>query len=474
MNRKKLKNLICSVFAGGAMLLGNAAEAGIVTDRFPIQMYAEQRVYSYNSAGASGYAGWADGSTDLIRVIGYQNGWVHVYHPGSGGRTVNRWCKADELFANPGYSNRSAHVSNYQTVYRTSSSGTQFGSVNNEDVIVLAEKNNRAQILYRLDNGQGYKVGWIASSAVASNGGRNTNITNPIQTANDYVPINDGWYKISPAHDPGRSLDGLGVQVGNGNNLHMWDTLDVDQQKFYVQNRGNGYFSLQSAYGSKLYVTADGRAPGANLSMQSWNGSDSQLFRLKNSGKSGYYYIMAKVGANLLFDCSGGGRSNGNNVGLWSRDNESAGWYKWKFTSIQKTASSVKEKESSKIDDAMDYVASLEGRSMDYDGAYGAQCVDLIKYYYKYLGVANYARGNGKDYATNALPPGWQRIKGAIPQKGDILVYTSGGGGYGHVAIAESPNVSWHQNFNGKYVRKISGNYNTIHVGYWGVIRPVF
>ena len=129
---------------------------------------------------------------------------------------------------------------------------------------------------------------------------------------------------------------------------------------------------------------------------------------------------------------------------------------------------------NTKVDDALKYIASLEGRAMDYDGAYGAQCVDLIKYYYKYLGVANYARGNGKDYATNSLPPGWTRIKGAVPQKGDILVYTSGGGGYGHVAIAESTNVSWHQNFNGKYVRKISGNYNTIHVGYWGIIRPNF
>lgn len=128
----------------------------------------------------------------------------------------------------------------------------------------------------------------------------------------------------------------------------------------------------------------------------------------------------------------------------------------------------------SKLNDAMNYIASLEGKAMDFDNYAGAQCVDLIKYYYNYLGVPNYAKGNGKDYATNSLPPGWQRIKGAVPQRGDILVYTSGGGGYGHVAIAESISVSWHQNFNGKYVRKISGNYKTIHVGYWGVIRPVF
>ena len=144
------------------------------------------------------------------------------------------------------------------------------------------------------------------------------------------------------------------------------------------------------------------------------------------------------------------------------------------YVSSQYVAIGDPPKPDNRLDAAMNYIASLEGRAMDYDHYAGAQCVDLIKYYYDYLGVANYARGNGKDYATNSLPPGWQRIRGAVPQRGDILVYTSGGGGYGHVAIAESTDISWHQNYNGKYVRKITGNYKNIHVGYWGVIRPAF
>ncbi len=39
-----------------------------------------------------------------------------------------------------------------------------------------------------------------------------------------------------------------------------------------------------------------------------------------------------------------------------------------------------------------------------------------------FLGCASYARGNGCDYATNALPSGWARYQGAQPQPGDILV----------------------------------------------------
>ena len=55
--------------------------------------------------------------------------------------------------------------------------------------------------------------------------------------------------------------------------------------------------------------------------------------------------------------------------------------------------------------EAVEWAIAQVGKALDYDGAYGAQCVDLIKYYYAYLGEKP-VRGNGKDYATNALPGG--------------------------------------------------------------------
>ena len=133
-------------------------------------------------------------------------------------------------------------------------------------------------------------------------------------------------------HDLGRSADALGQQIGNGNNIHMWTNVeDALQQKFYLKNHGNGYFSLQSAYGNKLYVTADGRGPGANLYTSNWNGSDSQLFRLENAGNNSYH-VFAKVGANLEFDCYGGYASDGNNIQLWTKEENP--WHKWRFTEV--------------------------------------------------------------------------------------------------------------------------------------------
>ena len=87
--------------------------------------------------------------------------------------------------------------------------------------------------------------------------------------------------------------------------------------------------------------------------------------------------------------------------------------------------------------EAVNWAISQIGQKLDYDGVYGAQCVDLIKYYYAYLGVSP-VTGNGADYAYNSLPAGWTRIQnysGFIPQPGDIAVWT---GGYGHVSIVTS------------------------------------
>ena len=126
--------------------------------------------------------------------------------------------------------------------------------------------------------------------------------------------------------------------------------------------------------------------------------------------------------------------------------------------------------------EALAWVKAQVGKSLDYDGVYGAQCVDLIKYYYDFLGCASYARGNGCDYATNALPSGWARYQGAQPQPGDILVYSGNDSNpYGHVAIYEADRVTYHQNLDyNQWVVCSSYQYNRLGNPYWGVIRPDF
>ena len=77
------------------------------------------------------------------------------------------------------------------------------------------------------------------------------------------------------------------------------------------------------------------------------------------------------------------------------------------------------------------------GTRTDADGVYGAQCVDLVKYFIKkYWGLETW--GNAIDYASNKIPDGFKRYrKGDISvQAGDILVWKwSIHDNFGHVGI---------------------------------------
>ena len=114
--------------------------------------------------------------------------------------------------------------------------------------------------------------------------------------------------------------------------------------------------------------------------------------------------------------------------------------------------------------DTVNWATSQVNKSLDYDGKYGAQCVDLIAYYYKYLGTST-PGGNGVDYSWNRLPSGWSRIKyssGVKPQAGDIAVWNNGT--YGHVGIVTNVYSSGfdtiEQNYSGQWCEKVSRSYS--------------
>lgn len=84
-----------------------------------------------------------------------------------------------------------------------------------------------------------------------------------------------------------------------------------------------------------------------------------------------------------------------------------------------------------------DFIREHDGKKIDYDGAYGAQCVDVIKFWFKKLGLP-IPRGNGNQYAQNADGIRVKYVKNTptgVPKPGDVVVWNTGIGPYGHVAI---------------------------------------
>lgn len=176
--------------------------------------------------------------------------------------------------------------------------------------------------------------------------------------------ISDGWYKIVPVHVQSKALDSAGAGKNAGTNLQIWDFVDAPQQKFYVQHRGNGWYSFKAGH-CDLYVDAQGGVPrrGENVWLYTWNGSDAQLWGLYNAGDG--YYIETKMQSNLVFDCAGAGRNNGNNVQLWSKEN--VGWHKWKFVRVSPPQSQTQPQSAEK------YVVSTNGATLALRSGPGTQ-----------------------------------------------------------------------------------------------------
>lgn len=129
-----------------------------------------------------------------------------------------------------------------------------------------------------------------------------------------------------------------------------------------------------------------------------------------------------------------------------------------------------------------EFINEYNGKSFDYDGISGVQCVDLIKMYLdKVFEIKSSAWGNAKDYYENfnnlPLKNYFTRIKNTpdlIPQKGDICIWGTGlGNKYGHIAIATGEGTakqfySYDLNWGVKTVRRVLHNYT----GFLGVLRP--
>ncbi|CAM3821724.1 CHAP domain-containing protein [Smaragdicoccus niigatensis] len=88
------------------------------------------------------------------------------------------------------------------------------------------------------------------------------------------------------------------------------------------------------------------------------------------------------------------------------------------------------------------FVADWQGKQIDYDHAYGAQCFDVFRQYsHDVVGNGDIATNSNaasdiyNKYGSNGVEKYYDRIpygQGA-PQPGDVIVY--GGGTYGHVAV---------------------------------------
>lgn len=120
-----------------------------------------------------------------------------------------------------------------------------------------------------------------------------------------------------------------------------------------------------------------------------------------------------------------------------------------------------------------EFIAKWIGKGIDFDGAYGDQCMDLMhQYCVEVLGLTD-----GRILSAPAAKDVWNtNVYGkdkftaiintptGVPNKGDIILFGTEVGPYGHVAIVISATVnsfvSFDQNWNGhQYCERITHTY---------------
>lgn len=123
-----------------------------------------------------------------------------------------------------------------------------------------------------------------------------------------------------------------------------------------------------------------------------------------------------------------------------------------------------------------EFIELHNGKFEDFDKAFGDQCKDLFSLYnLEVVENVNYVWGDAKDLWDNAPDEFYERLT-LNPRRGDVVIWGTGVGEYGHVAIYlngdENNFTSFDQNWphgnNTDPCQKINHNYKNI-IGY---LRP--
>lgn len=101
------------------------------------------------------------------------------------------------------------------------------------------------------------------------------------------------------------------------------------------------------------------------------------------------------------------------------------------------------------------YLKSLEGKYLDYDGWYGAQCYDLANYYWSYISGRTLQGEKAKDIPNDnnfeGLATVYENTVDFKAQEGDIVIFNENyGAGCGHVAVVLNGN------YDGNYMQFVS------------------
>lgn len=123
--------------------------------------------------------------------------------------------------------------------------------------------------------------------------------------------VSGATYRLT-AHHSGRVLDSSGKD--DGAPVQQWQALGGDNQKWKIEDAGEGYYKITSQSSGKV-LDVNGDKDGALALQLPWQDNDNQKWRIRDIG-GGYYTLLHKNGGKAL-EVADFSKSNGGKVQQW-------------------------------------------------------------------------------------------------------------------------------------------------------------
>lgn len=151
------------------------------------------------------------------------------------------------------------------------------------------------------------------------------------------VYLGDGYYRFESLVS-GKVLDCAAGGTVPGTNVQQYEYNETYAQQFKLVDAGNGFYYLSPESSPALYVSVDGAAAWATNVCLSDQQTDAQRFRFTKSYRGatigeGPFQITTSLNAGFCLDVTGGSKSAGANVQLYSFNYTAA--QRFRFTYVQ-------------------------------------------------------------------------------------------------------------------------------------------
>lgn len=151
--------------------------------------------------------------------------------------------------------------------------------------------------------------------------------------------IPNGWYEIAPLANESMRLDVDGAREGNEVNIKLYNSNGNLAQRFYVNNVGNGYFTLRTGCNGYVDLKFGQTSNGSNIwqyEKEAANGKCQKFRAIRRNNDAGVF-IEPLVKEGIAVACANNSAAAQTNVVVWTRENNN--YQKWRF--IQTSAAPV-------------------------------------------------------------------------------------------------------------------------------------